>query len=87
MCYRNLGLIIVTDICFNQMICAEYVLVQPVTVAKDMHCLRSLRSRDCGFKSHSGHGCLVFVYVCAFSCVCVQVEALRQADHLSKESY
>jgi hypothetical protein len=29
----------------------------------------------------------VFVYVCAFFCVCVQVEALRQADHKSKESY
>jgi hypothetical protein len=25
--------------------------------------------------------------VCAFSCVCVQVEALRRADHPSKESY
>jgi hypothetical protein len=29
----------------------------------------------------------VFVYVCAFFCVCVQVEALRRADHPSKESY
>jgi hypothetical protein len=29
----------------------------------------------------------VFVYVCAFFCVCVQVEALRQADQPSKESY
>jgi hypothetical protein len=28
-----------------------------------MHCLRSLGSRDRGFKSHSGHGCLVFVCV------------------------
>jgi hypothetical protein len=27
------------------------------------------------------------VYVCAFFCVCVQVEALRRADHPSKESY
>jgi hypothetical protein len=27
------------------------------------------------------------VYVCAFFCVCVQVEALRWADHQSKESY
>jgi hypothetical protein len=26
-----------------------------------MHCLRSLGSRDRGFESHSGHGCLVFV--------------------------
>jgi hypothetical protein len=25
--------------------------------------------------------------VCAFFCVCVQVEALRLADHPSKESY
>jgi hypothetical protein len=29
----------------------------------------------------------VFVYVCGFFCVCVQVEALRRADHPSKESY
>jgi hypothetical protein len=27
------------------------------------------------------------VCVCAFFCVCVQVEALRRADHPSKESY
>jgi hypothetical protein len=52
-----------------------------------VHCLRSLGSRDRGFESQSGHGRLVFVYVCAFFCVCVQVEALRQADHPSKESY
>jgi hypothetical protein len=48
---------------------------------------RTLGSRDRVFESHSGHGCLVFVYVCAFFCVCVQVEALRRADHPSKESY
>jgi hypothetical protein len=29
----------------------------------------------------------VFVYVCAFFCVSVEVEALRRADHSSKESY
>jgi hypothetical protein len=29
----------------------------------------------------------VFVWVCAFFCVCVQVEALRRADHPPKESY
>jgi hypothetical protein len=27
------------------------------------------------------------VYVCAFFCVCVQVEALRRADHPPKKSY
>jgi hypothetical protein len=27
------------------------------------------------------------MYVCAFFCVYVQVEALRRADHPSKESY
>jgi hypothetical protein len=27
------------------------------------------------------------VCVCAFFCVCVQVEALRRADHPPKESY
>jgi hypothetical protein len=52
-----------------------------------VHCLRSLGSRDRGFESHSGHGCLVFVYVCPFFCVCVQVEALRRANHPSKETY
>jgi hypothetical protein len=52
-----------------------------------MYCLRSLGSRDRGFESHSGHGRLVFVYMCAFFCVCVQVEALRRADHPPKESY
>jgi hypothetical protein len=57
----------------------------PVTVAE--HCLRSLGTRDRAFKSHSGHGCLVFVYVCGFFCVCVQVEALWLADHSPKESY
>jgi hypothetical protein len=30
---------------------------------------------------------LVFVYVCAFFCVCVRADALRRADHPSKESY
>jgi hypothetical protein len=29
----------------------------------------------------------VLVFVCAFFCVCVQVEALRRADHPPKESY
>jgi hypothetical protein len=51
-----------------------------------MHYLRSLGSRDRVFESHSGRGCLVFVYVCAFFCACVQVEALRRADHPSRES-
>jgi hypothetical protein len=58
-------------------------LIQPNAIHL---CLRSLGSRDRGFESHSGHGCLVFVYVCVF-CVCVQVEALRWANHPSKESY
>jgi hypothetical protein len=29
----------------------------------------------------------MFVYMCAFFGVCVQVEALRRTDHPSKESY
>jgi hypothetical protein len=45
-----------------------------------VHCLRLLGSRDRGFESQSGHGCQVFVYVCAFFCVCVQVE--RPCDEL-----
>jgi hypothetical protein len=36
-----------------------------------MNCLRSLGSKDRGFESHLGHGCLVFVCMCAFFCVCV----------------
>jgi hypothetical protein len=52
-----------------------------------MHCSRSFRSQDRGFEYHSGHGCLVFVCLCGFFCVCVQVETLRRADHPPKESY
>jgi hypothetical protein len=52
-----------------------------------VHCLSSLGSRDPGFESHSGHAGLVFVYVCEFFYVCVQVEALRRADHPPKEFY
>jgi hypothetical protein len=37
-----------------------------------MNCLRSHRHRDCGFESHSGHGCLVFVV-----CVCFSVFVYR----------
>jgi hypothetical protein len=36
-----------------------------------MHCLRSLVSRDHGFESHSGHGCLMCV--CVFLCLCCPV--------------
>jgi hypothetical protein len=54
---------------------------------KGMQCLCSLGSRDRGFESISGHGCLVFVCGCAFFCVCVQVEAFRRAYHPPKESY
>jgi hypothetical protein len=50
-----------------------------------MHCLRSLGIRDPGFESHSGHGCLVFMCVCVRFSVCVQVEALRRADHPPKD--
>jgi hypothetical protein len=58
------------------------------------HVLSSLaRSRDNWFESHTWHGCLVFVFVCvcvcvcAFFYVCLQVEALRRADHPPKESH
>jgi hypothetical protein len=50
-----------------------------------VHCFRSIGSQDHGFESHSGYGCLVFV--CVFFYVCVQVEALRRADHPPKKSY
>jgi hypothetical protein len=53
-----------------------------------MYCLRSLGSRVRGFKSHTRHGCLVCVCVYSvFVLSCVYVEALRRADHSSKESY
>jgi hypothetical protein len=48
---------------------------------------RSLGGCDRGFESHSGHGCLVFVHMHVFFCVCELVEALRWANHPSKESY
>jgi hypothetical protein len=53
-----------------------------------MNCLRSLGRWDRGFESHSNRVCLV--YVCVYSVFvlsCVYVEALRRADHSSKESY
>jgi hypothetical protein len=78
------GLICQKDVKFNTYFPKVNFVVlfrpSPVTVAersKACHCLRSLGSRDRGFESHSGHGCLVSVYVRAFSCVCVQVETLR----------
>jgi hypothetical protein len=53
-----------------------------------MNCLRSLKRWDRGFESHSGHGCLLCVCVYSvFVLPCVQVSALRRADHTSKESY
>jgi hypothetical protein len=55
----------------------------PITVAERS---KEAGSRDRRFESHSGHGRLVFVCVRAFFCVCVQVEALRRADHPFKES-
>jgi hypothetical protein len=36
-----------------------------------MHCLSLLGNRDSGFESHSGHGCLVLVYMCVFLCLCL----------------
>jgi hypothetical protein len=38
-----------------------------------------------GSNPTQGYGCLVCV--CAFFCVCVQVEALRRADQPPKGSY
>jgi hypothetical protein len=55
----------------------------PVTVAEwSKTCTVFARSDagDRGFECHSGLGCLVFVYVCAFFCVCIQVE--RPCDEL-----
>jgi hypothetical protein len=35
-----------------------------------MNCLRSLGSRDCGFESHTRHGCLVCACVYVVLCLC-----------------
>jgi hypothetical protein len=57
----------------------------------DSHQLRRVchSSRaDRGFESHLRHGCLLCVCVYSvFVLSCVQVAALRRADHSSKESY
>jgi hypothetical protein len=75
---------VIVYICLQQI----YVCTKGTSAGHgSMHCLRSLRSRNRGFESHSGHGCLVIVCVCAFFCVFVQAEALRRADHPPKESY
>jgi hypothetical protein len=50
-----------------------------------MNCLRSLERLDRGFESHSSHECLCVRLFCVLCCV--QVVALLQADHSSKESY
>jgi hypothetical protein len=53
-----------------------------------MNCLRSLGRCDHEFESHSGHGCLGCICVYSVSVLsCDYVEALRRADHSSKESY
>jgi hypothetical protein len=60
-----------------------------VRAVSGMNCLRSLERWDRGFESHSRHEC---VCVCArafilFVLSCMQVAALRRADHSSTESY
>jgi hypothetical protein len=52
---------------------------------KGMNCLCSIEHWDHGFESHPRHGCLCFYSVFVLSCV--QVAALQQADHSSKEFY
>jgi hypothetical protein len=53
-----------------------------------MNCLLSFGRWDHGFESQLGHGCLVCMCVYSvFVLSCVQVAALRRADHSSKESY
>jgi hypothetical protein len=63
----------------------EYV---PVTVAeRSKACTVFARSEPGIVGSNHTQGMDVNVCVCAFFCVYVQVEALRRADHPSKESY
>jgi hypothetical protein len=52
---------------------------EPVTIAERSRASTVFARSEAGTvgsKSHSGHECLVFVYVCAFFYVCVQVEGL-----------
>jgi hypothetical protein len=61
----------------------------PVTVAeRSKACTVFARSKAGIVSSNPTQGMdLVFVYVCAFFCVCVQIETLQRADHPSKESH
>jgi hypothetical protein len=54
-----------------------------------MNCLRSLERWDRGFESHSRHVylCVGMCFFSAFLLSCMQVAALRRADHSSKETY
>jgi hypothetical protein len=61
----------------------------PVTVAEQSKvCTVFARSEAGIVGSNPNQGMDVLcLCVCAFFCVCVQVEALRRADHPPKESY
>jgi hypothetical protein len=54
-----------------------YRAIVPVRMAIEKHYYCLVGGRDHEFESHSGHGCLVFVNVYVFFCVCEHVEALR----------
>jgi hypothetical protein len=58
----------------------------PVTIAERSKACTVFARLEAGIvSSNPTQGFLVFVYV--FFCVCIQVEALRRADHPHKESY
>jgi hypothetical protein len=65
-----------------------YLHFQQVTVAeRSKACTVFARSEPVIVDSNPTQGMNVCISVCAFFCVCVQVEALRRADHPPKESY
>jgi hypothetical protein len=60
----------------------------PVTVAARSKVWTVFARSDAGFESDSGHGCLVCAWVYSvFMMSCVQVAALRRADHSPQRSY
>jgi hypothetical protein len=59
-------------------------VADPVAARSEVRALIA-RTLDRGFKSRSRHGCLSASFCAVLSCV--GREALRRADHSSKESY
>jgi hypothetical protein len=63
------------------------ISLEPVTVAERSGACTVFARSEAGIVGSIPTQDLVFVCVCAIFCVCVQVEALRRADHPPKGSY